>query len=137
MKYFILIFFIPSILFAQVEVPAEYWIDDSNFENKINEKHAFGEDDHKPIVVEFWASFNSSNCLADWDKIENAIYYRVDVATAAVAKKKYKVRMVPTILIFKDGVKEKSFKAGLDLLLPVSIDELQGSINEVNIAGKF
>ena len=137
MKYFIFILFIPSVLFAQVDVPTEYWIDDSNFENKINEKHAFGDDDKLPIVVEFWASFNAANCLADWDKITNAIYYRVDISKAPNTKKEYKIRMAPTILIFKDGVKEKSWKAGLDLLLPVSIDELQSSINEVNTAGKF
>ena len=45
--------------------------------------------------------------------------------------------MVPTIIIFKDGIREKTFKAGLDLLLPVSIDELQSSINEINKAGQF
>ena len=137
MKKFIFIFFIPYIMLGQVDVPAEHWINDSNFEKKINEKHAFGEDNHKSIVVEFWASFNSSNCLEEWDKIKDAIYYRVDVATAASAKKKYKVRMVPTIIIFKDGIREKTFKAGLDLLLPVSIDELQSSINEINKAGQF
>ena len=139
MKYnlTLLLILLTNTIFAQVTVPERFWIEDSNFEEKIKEHHIFGDDDKLPIVVEFWASFNAENCFADWDKIENAIYYRVDIAKAPMAKKKYKVRMVPTILIFKDGLKEKSFKAGLDLLLPVSIDELQGSINEVNIAGKF
>ena len=139
MKYnlTLLLILLTNTIFAQVTVPERFWIEDSNFEEKIKEHHVFGDDDKLPIVVEFWAAFNAENCFADWDKIKNAIYYRVDIAKAPMAKKKYKVRMVPTILIFKDGLKEKSFKAGLDLLLPVSIDELQGSINEVNIAGKF
>ena len=89
------------------------------------------------VIVEFWASFNAANCFADWDKIEDAVYYRVDIAQAPLAKKKYKVRMAPTILVFKEGVVEESFKAGLDLLLPTDLDEIQETINEINNASKF
>ena len=95
-----------NITLAQVDVPAKYWIEDSNFEEKINEHHAFGDDDKLPIVVEFWASFNAANCFADWDKIKNAIYYRVDIAKAPNVKKEYRIRMAPTIILFKGGVKE-------------------------------
>ena len=75
--------------------------------------------------------------MEEWDKIKDAIYYRVDVATAAAAKKKYKVRMVPTIIIFKEGVKEEMFKAGLDLMLPADLNEIQEAVNEVNTASRF
>ena len=51
MKYLLIL--IPFISFAQVDVPEKYWIDDSEFENKINEKVAFGDDNNKPVVVEF------------------------------------------------------------------------------------
>ena len=126
-----------NILFAQQDVPAKYWIEDSNFEEKINEHHSFGDDDKLPIDVEFWASFNADNCFAKWDKIENAVYYRVDIAKAPIAKKEYRVRMAPTIIIFKSGIKEDVFKAGLDLLLPTDLEEIQGAINEINTASKF
>jgi len=126
-----------NILFAQQDVPAKYWIEDSNFEEKINEHHAFGDDDKLPVIVEFWASFNAANCFADWDKIENAIYYRVDIAKAPTAKKEYRVRMAPTLIIFKNGIKEEVFKAGLDLLLPADLNEIQEAINDVNTASKF
>ncbi len=136
MKYLILIL-IPFLSFTQSDVPNEYWIDDNNFEDKINEKKAFGDDNNLPVVIEFWAKFNEANCLNDWNKIENALYYRVDLAKAPSAKKKYKVRMAPTIILFKDGFKENSWKAGLDLELPVTIKEIQEAINEVNTASKF
>ena len=136
MKYLILIL-IPFFSFSQQDVPAEYWIDDISFESSINTNSAFGDDKTEPIVVEFWAKFNEENCFADWDKIENALYYRVDLAKAPEAKKKYKVRMAPTIIIFKDGVKEEDFKAGLDLECPVDLDELQEAIEEVKKAGQF
>jgi len=69
--------------------------------------------------------------------LEDAKYYRVDISKAPAAKKEYKVRMAPTILIFKNGSVEKVFKAGLDLLLPTNLGEIQEVINEINEASKF
>ena len=136
MKYLILIL-IPFLSFSQQDVPDKYWVEDSEFENAINTNEAFGDDQNKPVVIEFWAKFNEANCFADWDKIQNAIYYRVDIAKAPEAKKKYRVRMAPTIMIFKDGVKETVFKAGLDLMLPADLNEIQEAINEINTASQF
>ena len=139
MKFKITLFLtlLTNITLAQVDVPAKYWIEDSNFEEKINEHHAFGDDDKLPIVVEFWASFNAANCFADWDKIKNAIYYRVDIAKAPNVKKEYRIRMAPTIILFKGGVKEDMWKAGLDLMLPASLDDIQEAVDEVNTASRF
>ena len=136
MKQLILIL-IPFLSFSQVDVPEQYWLSDSDFESKINEKVAFGDDNNKPVIVEFWAKFNEANCLAEWEQIKDAIYYRVDIAETPQAKKKYRVRMAPTIILFKDGIKETVWKAGLDLELPTTIEEIQESINEVNKASKF
>jgi len=136
MKQLILIL-IPFISFAQQDVPEKYWIDDSNFEEKIKEHKAFGDDQSLPVVVEFWAKFNEANCFAEWEQVEDATYYRVDISKAPMAKKKYRVRMAPTIIVFKGGIKETVFKAGLDLELPVGLKEIQESINEVNTASKF
>ena len=137
MKNILILILIPFLSIAQVDVPEEYWIDDTNFEEKINIKEAFCDDNNKPVVGEFWAKFNEVNCFADWNKIENAIYYRVNIADAPSAKKKYKVRMAPTIIIYKDGFKEEVFKAGLDLTLPADLNDIQEAINEVNNASKF
>ena len=136
MKYIIL-FLIPFLSFSQQDVPDKYWIQDSNFEKVINTNEAFGDDETKPVVVEFWAKFNEVNCFADWNKIQNATYYRIDIAKAPEAKRKYRVRMAPTIIIFKNGVKEQVFKAGLDLLLPTNLQEIQESIEEVKKAGAY
>ncbi len=136
MKY-IIAFLLTFNLYSQEEVPLEYWIDDSNFENKINEKEAFGSNLEQTVVVEFWAKFNEINCFGDWDKLEDVVYYRVDIAKAPQAKKKYKVRMAPTLIIFKDGIKETVFKAGLDLTLPADLNDIQEAINEVNKASQF
>ena len=117
---------------------SQEYIDDSTFEDKINERSAFGDDDDVNIVViEFWAKFNEVNAFADWNKVEGVNYYRVDIAKAPAAKKKYRIRMAPTLIIFKDGINEESFKAGLDLECPVTLDELTEAIEEVKTANQF
>jgi len=132
MKYLTII-----LLLISTSMSAQEWITDDNFDSKINERKAFGDDQSLPVIVEFYAKFNDANKFEDWDKLENVIYYRTDISNSPEAKKKYKVRMAPTLIIFKDGIKEIVFKAGLDLVLPANVKEIQESINEINNASKF
>ena len=136
MRTLILLLF-SVLVHAQSDVPEKYWIDDSNFEDTISNDNAFGDDNNETIVVEFWAKFNEANCFNEWKQIKDASYYRVDISKAPQAKKKYRIRMVPAVLVFKSGSMEKIFKAGLDLALPVGLAEIQETINEINLASNF
>jgi len=127
----ILLFLLPFTALGQ------QWADDEQLDKIINSKEAFGDDESSIIVVEFWAKFNEVNAFPDWDKLQGVQYYRVDIAKAPKAKKQYRIRMAPTLIIFKDGVNEESFKAGLDLECPVTLSELQEAIEEVKKAGSF
>ena len=122
---------LPFVSFSQT------WADDSSLEDILNSKSAFGDDESQIVVVEFWAKFNEANAFPDWDKLQDVQYIRVDIGKAAKAKKEYRIRMAPTIIIFKDGVAEESFKAGLDLACPVNLEGLQEAIDEVKLAGAF
>ena len=133
----LILLLISALAHAQSDVPEKYWIDDSNFDETVRNDNAFGDDNDGTIVVEFWAKFNEANCFNEWKQIKNASYYRVDISKAPQAKKKYRVRMVPTVLIFKSGSMEKIFKAGLDLALPVGLAEIQETVNEINLASNF
>ena len=137
MKNILILILIPLLSFSQTDVPEELWLDDSNFEEKVSDNSAFGDDNEETILVEFWAKFNEANCFAEWEQVKDALYYRIDIAKAPKIKKEYKVRMAPTILIFKNGSVEASFKAGLDLELPTDLEEIQETINEINNANKF
>ena len=137
MKNILILILLPLLSFSQTEVPEELWLDDSNFENKVSDNSAFGDDNEETILVEFWAKFNEANCFAEWEQVKDALYYRIDIAKAPNIKKEYRVRMAPTILIFKNGSVEASFKAGLDLELPTDLEEIQKTINEINNANKF
>ena len=132
MKYLIII-----LLLISSSMSAQEWVTDDNFDSKINERKAFGDDQSLPVAVEFYAKFNDANKFEDWSKLENVIYYRADISNSPEAKKKYRVRMAPTLIIFKDGIKETVFKAGLDLVLPADVKEIQEAINEINNASKF
>jgi len=125
------------LLLISFNVSAQEWITDDNFDSKINERQTFGDDQNKPIIVEFYAKFNDANRFEEWGKLQDVIYYRADIALCPVAKKKYKVRMAPTLIIFKEGIKEVVFKAGLDLKLPANLNQIQEAVNEVNTASQF
>ena len=125
------------LILISFNMSAQTWITDSNFENKINEKQAFGDNQNKPVIVEFYAKFNDANKFDQWRELKDVVYYRADIAACPQAKKKYKVRMAPTLIIFKDGIKEEVWKAGLDLELPTNLEEIQEKINDINNASKF
>ena len=122
---------LPFVSFSQE------WADDSTIDGILNSQSAFGDDETSIVVLEFWAAFNEANAFADWDKLQDVQYFRVDIGKAAKAKKEYRVRMAPTIIIFRNGVAEESFKAGLDLECPVDLEELQEAIEEVKAANTF
>ena len=125
------------LLLISFNISAQEWISDDNFDSKINERQAFGDDQTKPVIVEFYAKFNDANKFEQWSELKDVIYYRADIAACPAAKKKYKVRMAPTLIIFKDGIKEIDFKAGLDLMLPAELNEIQEAVDEVNTASQF
>ena len=139
-NYFLLtLLLFPLFLMGQQysKVPKEHWINDNNFEEKIHVKYAFGEDETSIVVVEFWVKFNEKNCFNQWDKLKGITYHRVDIALAPIAKKKYRIRMAPTLLIFVDGIKTDVFKAGLDLVLKEDLSDIQNSIDEAKLSSQF
>tara|TARA_R100001443_G_scaffold63713_1_gene73491 strand:+ start:431 stop:829 length:399 start_codon:yes stop_codon:yes gene_type:complete len=124
------------LLLVGTTTSAQDWLTDDNFESAISGKNAFGED-FDIVVIEFYAEFNKDNAFKDWDKLEGVKYYRCNIADSPSAKKKYKVRMAPTLIIFKEGYKENIYKAGLDLECPVTLDELSQDILDLSKASQF
>ena len=124
-------------LISFVSSYSQEFIDDSNFEEKINQRHAFGDDEFNIVIIEFYVEFNKQNAFKDWDKLTGVKYFRVDISKAPKAKKEFRVRMAPTLIVFNQGLKEEVFKAGLDLLCPVTLEELNKSLEELKTANKF
>jgi len=86
------------------------------------------------VVVEFVASF--AEPFSDWQKIKDGEYYRVDIEKSPELKKKYKVRTVPTIIVFNNGSKELTYKANIIFELEVTADEIHEDIEDL-LSNKF
>ena len=125
------------LLLSSLSIYSQEFIDDSNFEEKINQRHAFGDDEFNIVVIEFYVEFNKQNAFKEWEQLKGVKYFRADIQHVPEMKKKFRVRMAPTLIIFNQGNKEEVFKAGLDLLCPVTLEELQDSIKELKKADKF
>jgi hypothetical protein len=132
-KLFIVVLF----LICSLNLYSQEYINDDNFEEKINQRHAFGDDENDIVVVEFYVEFNKQNAFKEWEQLKGIQYYRVDIATSPQVKKEYRIRMAPTLIIFNQGNKEEVYKAGLDLLCPVTLEELHQALSELKTADKF
>ncbi len=110
---------------------------DDNFEDAVKGRSAFQDDNVKVVVVEFWASFNDANSFKGWDSLKGIRYYKVDISKSPKAKKEYKVRTIPHIILFLDGYDETHFKAGLDFAIKESLEEIQEAIDYLNNQSKF
>ena len=115
---------------------SQSWVTDSDIDSKISSQSQF-DDGHSIVIIEFWAEFNKDNAFKDWKKLQGVQYYRCDISKSPKSKKEFRIRMAPTIIIFVDGVKEETFKAGLDLLCPVELPELNKAIQQAQKSSQF
>jgi thioredoxin-like negative regulator of GroEL len=125
------------LLFISFNSFSQTVITDDNFEKIIKGRSAFQDDGITIVIVEFWADFNKDNAFKDWAKLKGVKYYRCDIAKSPNAKKNYKVRTIPHIIIFKEGYDEHHFKAGLDFSIKQSVGEIQEVIDNLKKQSKF
>ena len=81
-------------------------------------------------VKHFNASWNESNhvnWVMDLEDCKTIGY--TDIAKDADAQTKYKIAVVPTIIIFKDGEEVKRFQADLSFKMVATREEVQEEIN--------
>lgn len=86
------------------------------------------------VIVEFVASF--AEPFSEWEAIEDGEYYRVDIEKYPDLKKKYKVRSIPTIMVFSNGAKELTYRANIMLELDVTAEEIHEDIEDL-FSNKF
>ena len=82
-------------------------------------------------VKHFNAEWNKTNGV-DWimDLKDCNTKSYVDIAKDPDAQKKYKIAVVPTIIIFKDGEEVARFQADLSFKLLATREEVQEEIDE-------
>ena len=89
-------------------------------------------------IVEYWASWNILNRVAILDSIdiEDAKIYRVNIDTSPKVTAKQKIVVVPTIIIYDDGIEYKRLQADLTFKLIVKKKDLQIVVDEI-LMSKF
>ena len=82
-------------------------------------------------VIQFNAGWNKANEALWVMKLEdcNTIGY-VDISTDKEAQKEYKIAVIPTIVIFKDGEEVARFQADLSFKMVATREEVQEEIND-------
>tara|TARA_Y100000310_G_scaffold266899_1_gene278628 strand:- start:110 stop:463 length:354 start_codon:yes stop_codon:yes gene_type:complete len=82
-------------------------------------------------VVQYNAGWNKANSV-DWvsklTDVKTSSY--VDIGKDMEAQKKYKISVVPTIIIFKDGEEVARFQADLSFKMVATREEVQEEIDE-------
>ena len=100
MKKILLLLFLPTFSFSQIE------------------------------VRQFNAGWNDANRVSWVQQLEDCrtIGY-TDIATDAEAQTKYKIAVIPTIIIFKDGEEVARFQADLSFKMVATKEEVQEEIS--------
>ena len=82
-------------------------------------------------VTQFNAGWNSANDVGWVQELEDCktISY-TDIAKDTEAQSKYKIAVVPTIIIFKDGEEVARFQADLSFKMVATKEEVQEEIND-------
>ena len=81
-------------------------------------------------VVQFNAGWNNANDVAWVNSLEDCktISY-TDIAKDIESQAKYKIAVVPTIIIFKDGEEVARFQADLSFKMIATREDIQDEIN--------
>ena len=82
-------------------------------------------------VVQFNAGFNEGNkvtWVGDLEECETAF---IDIGVDAKASAKYKIVVIPTILIFNGGEEVGRFQANIMMQMEAKQSDIQGEIDEI------
>tara|TARA_Y100001973_G_C5202074_1_gene338641 strand:- start:2234 stop:2608 length:375 start_codon:yes stop_codon:yes gene_type:complete len=85
------------------------------------------------VVIEFYAEFNDDNKFQELDKLKDCKTYRVDIQKCTDIKKEYKIKSIPTVLIFDNGKETKRYIANIMLQLEATKKEIQSEIDKINL----
>jgi hypothetical protein len=82
-------------------------------------------------AIEFNASFNKANSV-DWlNDLTDCSTSAIDIMVSPDLQKKYKIVVVPTILILDDGEEIARFQANIMMIMESTKKEVQETIDEL------
>jgi hypothetical protein len=82
-------------------------------------------------VVQYNAGFNEANKVAWVEELNECSTKFIDIQKDATAAGKYKIVVVPTIIIYNDGEEVARFQANIMLKMEATKKEVQNKIDEI------
>ena len=82
------------------------------------------------IVAEFNAPFSNTKCTF-LDKLTDCEIVKIDISKNSTAQQTHKIAVVPTLIIFYDGVEKGRFQANIMMQLEATQEEVQEKIDEI------
>ena len=89
---------------------------------------------NEPIVVEFWADWNDSNKCHFLSSLKDCRIYRVCIEDYPDLAESYKIKVLPTIIVFNKTEEIVRFKGNLMFKLDVEKKEIQAVIDSITIS---
>jgi hypothetical protein len=100
------------------------------FSNNAWGQNPCGEDDGL-CVIQFNAGFNEPNKVAWLGELSECSKSFIDIGTNTEAAGKYKIVVIPTILIFNGGEEVGRFQANIMMKMEATRKEVQNKIDEI------
>ena len=82
-------------------------------------------------VVQFNAGFNEANKVTWLGELNDCKNSFIDIQTDAAAAGKYKIVVVPTIVIYNGGEEVARFQANIMMAMEATQEEVQEKIDEI------
>ena len=82
-------------------------------------------------VVQFNAGFNEGNKVTWVEGLDECETYFIDIQKDTKAAGKYKIVVIPTILIFNGGEEIGRFQANIMMQMEATQKDIQGKIDEI------
>ena len=95
---------------------------------------AFGQSPCKETgvcVVQFNAGFNEANKVKWVGELNECTTDFIDIQTNTTAASKYKIVVVPTIVIYNDGEEVARFQANIMMQMETKKKEVQNKVDEI------
>ena len=83
------------------------------------------------VVMHFNAGWNEANDVEWIEELEEVELEFIDIAKKPKLQQKWKIVVVPTIIIFNNGEEVKRFQADISFHMAATKKDVQGAIDEV------